>query len=152
MRAKLSSCFLLNYELLKPGIILLLCSVKWNIHNINTANNKCHNFTASPCVEILWKPIVSVEFRANCSKLCRNYAFLQHFQTTKLGEILVLYAVKSAKSLKFSGKSLQKWNNFIEKLAKIFFNFFCLVNFEEMEWFYINEHSNKLANASSYCK
>ena len=131
VRAKLSSCFLLNYELLKPGIILLLCSVKWNIHNINTANNKCHNFTAFPCLEILWKRIVSAEFRANCSKLCRNCsrlcrnsAFLQHFQTTKLGEILVFYAVKSAKSLKFSGKSLQKWNNFIEKLGKIFFNFF----------------------------
>ena len=123
VRAKLSSCFLLNYELLKPGITLLLCSVKWNIHNISTANNKCHNFTEFLCVEILWKRIVSAQFRANClncSKPCRNSAFLQHFHTTKLGDILVFYAVKSAKLLKFSWKSLQKWNNFIERSAKIF--------------------------------
>ena len=97
------------------------------IYNISTANNKCHNFTEFACVGILWKGIVSAQFRANClncSKLCRNSAFLQHFHNTKLGDILVVHAVKSAKLLKFSWKSLQKWNNFIEKSAKIFFNFF----------------------------
>ena len=36
---------------------------------------KYRNFTQFPDVEILWKHIVSAEFRANCLTLCGNFAF-----------------------------------------------------------------------------
>ena len=52
-------------------------------------------------MEILWKGTVSTKFRAtvstkfwaNRSKLCGNFALPQNFQTRKLGEITVFYAV-----------------------------------------------------------
>ena len=44
-------------------------------------------------MEILWKGTVSVEFCRIRLKLCGNCAFPQNFNTRKLGEITVFYAV-----------------------------------------------------------
>ena len=54
--------------------------------------NYC-NFTWFPGLEILWKGVVSAEFRANHSKLCGSCAFPRNFHTRKLGEITAFYAV-----------------------------------------------------------
>ena len=54
---------------------------------------KCRTFTGFLGVGILWKRTVSVEFWAIHSKLCGYCAFLQNFQTRKLGEILEFYTV-----------------------------------------------------------
>ena len=42
---------------------------------------------------MLWKDIVSAEFRAIRPKLCGNCAFPQNFYTRKLGEVSEFYAL-----------------------------------------------------------
>ena len=54
---------------------------------------KYRNFTWFSDVEILWKSIVSAEFRENHPKLCGNCAFPQNFHPRKLGAITTFYAV-----------------------------------------------------------
>ena len=52
-------------------------------------------FTEFPGVKILWKGLVSVEFRVNCPKLYGKCTFPQNFYNKKLRKNLVFYAVFS---------------------------------------------------------
>ena len=51
-------------------------------------------------MEILWKGTASAEFRAICPELYGNRVFPQNFQTRKLGEVSVFYAVLVAMTLR----------------------------------------------------
>ena len=69
-----------------------------NLLNAFKANKrhciKYRNFNKFPGVEILWKGIVSAEFRANRPKLYGNCVFPQNLYNRKLGKITVFYAVR----------------------------------------------------------
>ena len=54
---------------------------------------KNQNFSEFPGLEVLWKHIVSVEFRAIRPKLHENCAFPQKCHIKKLSKILVFYAL-----------------------------------------------------------
>ena len=69
-------------------------------------------------MEILWKRAVSVEFRANRSKLYTNCAFRQNFHTRKSGEIMVFYTVHA--SLGF-GSLIQRNIECFEEQTMLFF-------------------------------
>ena len=69
-------------------------------------NNYFWNISKQLCISqnneilpnvLVWKfcgkAQVCAEFRANCSKLCENYAFPQNFNSRKLDEILIFYAM-----------------------------------------------------------
>ena len=60
----------------------------------NKTQLKIPQFYLISWCEILWKDIVSAQFRANCPKLCGNCAFSQSYHTKRLGEITVLFAIK----------------------------------------------------------
>ena len=49
-------------------------------------------------MEILWKSLVSKEFRANRLKLCGNCVFPQNFCSKKLDEITAFFAVAVLKN------------------------------------------------------